>query len=80
MKFREQVAVPLVFRGTRIGTNFLDFLIDDTVILEMKKGDYFHRTNFEQVNQYLRATGLKLALIAVFTSKGVRVKRIVNII
>lgn len=77
--FRRQVPIQLMFQEKRIGTNFLDFLIQEKLILELKKGDYFDRKTIEQANQYLKATGLKLALIAVFTSKGVRIKRLVNI-
>lgn len=77
--FKEQVAIPLLFKGKKIGINFLDFLIEDKMILELKKGDYFNRQAIEQVNQYLKLTGLKLAMIAVFTSKGVKIKRIVNV-
>lgn len=79
ISFKEQVAVPLIFKDTRIGTNFLDFLIEEKVILELKKGDYFSPQTIGQVQQYLKATALQLALIATFTSKGVKIKRIVNI-
>lgn len=79
LQFKEQVSTPLIFQETQIGINFLDFLIDDKIILELKKGDYFNRQTIEQVNQYLKATGLKLGLIATFTSKGVKIKRIINI-
>ena len=77
--FKEQVAIPLMFRKNKIGINFLDFLIEEKIILELKKGDYFDRAAIEQVNQYLKASGQKLALLAAFTSKGVKLKRIVNV-
>jgi len=80
LKFQEQASVPLMFNDTKIGINYLDFLIEDKIVLELKKGDYFQRATIEQVNQYLKATNLKLALIAVFTSGGVKVKRLVNVI
>ncbi|MDP3244679.1 MAG: GxxExxY protein [bacterium] len=79
INFSQQVPVPLLFKGKKVGINFLDFLIEGKIILELKKGDYFNRQTIEQVNQYLKVTGLKLGLIAVFTSKGVRIKRIINI-
>ena len=79
LQFKEQVAVPLQFKGERIGINFLDFLIEEKIVLELKKGDYFSHQTINQVNQYLRATNLKLGIIAAFTSKGVKTKRIVNI-
>jgi GxxExxY protein len=68
-----------MFGSEKIGINYLDFLIEDKIVLELKKGDYFNRATIKQVNQYLKTTKLKLALIAVFTSRGVKVKRLVNI-
>lgn len=76
---QEQVPVPLMFREKKIGINFLDFLIDGKIILELKRGDSFSGQSMDQVNQYLKATKIKLALLAAFTSKGVKVKRLVNV-
>jgi GxxExxY protein len=78
-KFVEQLRVPLRFRDAKIGCYYLDFLIDNKVILEIKKGDRFLKQNIEQVNAYLKSTGLKLAIIANFTKTGLQFKRIVNI-
>ncbi|PIR93232.1 GxxExxY protein [Candidatus Falkowbacteria bacterium CG10_big_fil_rev_8_21_14_0_10_43_10] len=62
-----------------IGIYYLDFLIDDKIILELKKGNYFPKQNIDQVNAYLHATGLKLGILANFTSTGVKYKRLLNI-
>lgn len=67
------------FKGKVIGTFYLDFLVDNSIILEIKKGKYFSKKNIEQVNEYLRITGRKLAIIANFTPSGVNFKRIINI-
>jgi GxxExxY protein len=79
LKFKEQVYVPLNFKGNKIGKYFLDFLIEDKIILEIKKGEKFYKSNITQVFSYLRASDLKLGIIANFTKSGVKVKRIVNI-
>lgn len=79
LKIIEQLMVPLLFEGKTIGRYFLDFLIEGKIILEIKKGDYYHKQNIDQVKAYLKAKGLKLALIANFTSNGVKIIRIVNI-
>jgi GxxExxY protein len=79
LKNEEQLMVPMVFESKDIGRYFLDFLIEDKIILEIKKGDYYHKQNIEQVKAYLKAKKLKLGLIANFTSRGVTVKRIINI-
>lgn len=80
IKIAEQLMVPLVFEGNDIGKYFLDFLVEDKIILELKKGDYYQKQNIEQVKAYLAAKNLQLALIANFTSRGVRVKRILNLL
>lgn len=78
--FEEQVIIPLQYKGENIGSYVLDFLIDNKVVLEIKKDKNFSRTNITQVHSYLRATGLQLGILGNFTAKGVRFKRIVNII
>ncbi len=79
MKFEEQVYLPLKFKGVKIGKYYLDFLIEDKVVLELKKGNYFKKTSINQIFEYLVVSKLKLGLLAQFTSSGVRVKRIVNL-
>jgi len=79
IKFSEQVKIPLTFKNSNIGNYFLDFLIEEKIVLEIKKGDYFSKTNIEQVYAYLKATNLKLGILANFTGKGVKHKRIINL-
>lgn len=79
LNYKQQVRVPLEYKGAKVGNYFLDFLIENRMVLELKKGDRFSKKDIEQVYAYLKATGLKLGIIANFTSKGVRFKRIVNI-
>jgi GxxExxY protein len=79
LDYKEQVAIPLIYKGNRIGNYFLDFLIENKVVLELKRGEKFSRKNIEQIYSYLKATGLKLGIIANFTKSGVRFKRIVNL-
>ena len=77
--FEEQLKVDLTFNGDKIGVYFLDFLIDNKIILELKKKDFFSKNDINQVYTYLKSTGLKLGIIAHFTSKGVRFRRILNL-
>lgn len=79
LKFKEQLKVPLKYHDTQIGFYFLDFLIDDKIILEIKQGDYFAKTFYRQVHGYLKASDLKLAILANFSAHGVKFRRIVNI-
>ncbi len=79
ISFKEQVLVPLEFQGKNIGRYFLDFLIEEKIILEIKRGDHFSIGNIRQIYCYLKATNLDLGILANFTSTGIRYKRIVNI-
>ena len=74
----EQLHTPLLFQGAKVGSYFLDFLIENKVVLEIKKGHYFSKQNLEQVKQYLQVTSLKLAILANFMPSGVKYIRVLN--
>ncbi len=78
MSFKEQVYVPLKFKEENIGHQFLDFLIEKKIILEIKKGDRFSKRHIEQVLNYLKTARLKLGIFANFGSKELKFKRIIN--
>ncbi len=78
-RFTEQVFLPLIYKNNKIGKVFLDFLVEDKIILEIKKDDRFSRKNIEQVYNYLKINNLKLGILANFTKEGIKFKRILNI-
>ena len=77
--FREQVPYKILFRGENIGNFFLDFLVEDTVVLEIKQGDRFRKNNLDQVLSYLRLSDKRLAILANFSHDGLLFRRIVNV-
>jgi len=79
IKFRRQAPYTLFFQSKTIGRYYLDFIIENKIVLELKKGNYFDRRNIGQINGYLKATGLKLGIIANFISSRVQFMRILNI-
>lgn len=79
LKYKEQVSISLDYKGEKIGNYFLDFLIEDKIILEIKKDKNFSRKNIEQVMAYLNAFNLKLGILANFTKDGLKFKRILNL-
>jgi len=79
IKFKEQAPFKIIYKDKGIGTYFLDFLIDDKIVLEIKKNSRFSRKNIEQVYAYLRATNLKLGILVNFDSDGAKFKRILNL-
>lgn len=77
--FSEQLMIPLTYQGKSIGKYFLDFLVEDKVVLEIKKDRNFNLKNIKQVSDYLKAKGYKLGILANFTQEGVKYKRILNL-
>ena len=79
INFREQVGMPLLFKGEMIGRAVCDFLVDDKIILEIKHGDRFSVQDIKQLYTYLKAKNLKLGILARFSSKGLKFKRVLNL-
>ncbi|MBL7141507.1 GxxExxY protein [Patescibacteria group bacterium] len=79
IKFQTQISVPLRFDKEKIGQYFLDFLIEDKIILEIKISPRFYLRDIRQVLGYLKATNLQLAILASFTRNGLIFKRVINI-
>lgn len=77
--FERELKADLKFKDDKIGEYFLDFLIDNKIVLEIKKRDYFSKADIDQIFSYLQITGLKLGIISHFTRTGVKFKRILNI-
>jgi GxxExxY protein len=78
IKYKRQVPYDIKFKNELIGRNFLDFLVDDKIVLELKKGKHFSKRNLEQVKEYLIVTKMKLAILANFTPDGVKFLRVLN--
>lgn len=77
--FKEQEYYPLKFKDKVIGRGFLDFAVDNKVIVELKKDETFTKTHIDQVVNYLKLSNYKLAILINFTPQGVKFKRLVNI-
>jgi len=74
---REQM-LPLTFHDRIIGRYFVDFVVEEKVVVELKVSNGFYEAHVNQVLGYLKASGLKLGLLAVFTPQGVRVRRVIE--
>jgi len=47
VNYKRQAPYRVVFHGKIIGRNYIDFIVDDKIVLEIKRGDYFSRKNIE---------------------------------
>jgi GxxExxY protein len=77
--YKEQIPYDVMFSGEKIGRGRFDFLVEEKVIVELKRGKFYFAKEINQVSEYLKTNNLKLGLIIRFTPDGVRVKRVVNI-
>jgi GxxExxY protein len=81
LQVQEQLLTKIFVESQIIGRYFLDFLISDAnnkVVLELKVADQVYPQHVRQVLGYLTANNLKLGLIGVFTTHGVKIKRVIN--
>lgn len=71
-KVEKNVRVPVAYRGKPIGDYFIDILVEDSVILELKSVER-HDPVFEaQILSYMRLTSKKTGLLINFNSKMVK--------
>jgi len=78
ISYREQVLTSVPFHSTSIGKHYLDFLVEDKLVLELKQRQRLSRAGIDQILGYLHATHLQLGILATFTPGGVTYLRIVN--
>ena len=79
ISFKRQAPYELTFKGEKIGKYYIDFVVENKVVLEIKKGNYYSKRNLEQIKGYLKVSNLKLAILANFTPNGVKFIRVLNI-
>ncbi|PIZ96029.1 MAG: hypothetical protein COX80_02475 [Candidatus Magasanikbacteria bacterium CG_4_10_14_0_2_um_filter_33_14] len=78
IKFQEQYYVPITFEGKHIGKYYLDFLIENCIVLELKRGRYIPKAVFSQTLGYMDKLNIKLGIIAGFANDAVIIKRVIN--
>lgn len=79
LRFEQQIRYELMCDGEKMATSYFDFLVEDKVVVELKRGKFFFNAEIEQVLHYLKTSDKKLGLIIRFTDEGARFKRVVNI-
>ncbi len=75
---RQQVPVPVSYKGQSAGEYFADILVEESVLIELKCAKEFSREHVAQCLNYLKATGFELCLLINFGKTRVECQRIVN--
>jgi GxxExxY protein len=76
--YKREERITVEFAKEKLGDFVVDFVIDDKIILEIKKIWKITQNEVKQVLRYLKATNLKLAIIANFYHKRLEYRRILN--
>lgn len=74
----QQVPIKVLFEGVVVGDYFADILVEKAVILELKTCDRVTDIHKAQALNYLKATGIDLALILNFGAKSFEHHRLIN--
>lgn len=74
--FVPQSPIPMLYKDIQIGINYLDFLIYEKIILEIKSANLLTNVHMFQVLKYLGYTGLDIGLLVNFGKTKLEYKRV----
>jgi len=76
LSFEQEKPIEVFYQGAAIGLFYLDFLIEDAVIVELKALDHLTTLHQQQVISYLVAAGREVALLINFGGPSLEYKRL----
>jgi GxxExxY protein len=79
LSFVEQPYFPVKYESHLVDKGFCDFLVEEKILVEIKRRSIFSSGHIHQVVRYLSASNLKLALLINFGTHQVHYKRIPNL-
>lgn len=78
LKYQKELMVNLIYQNHPIGKYFLDFLVENKIIVELKAVNQFTKHDIKQVLAYLKAKKLELGILINFKSPRLQYLRILN--
>jgi GxxExxY protein len=73
---KAQVSFPVCYKGQYVGEYVADLVVEEKVIVELKCVDRFANQHLAQCINYLKASGLRVALLISFQEPKVEWKRV----
>jgi GxxExxY protein len=73
----QQAPITVLFDGESIGTYYADILVENKIILELKTVSEISDSHKAQALNYLKATGLNLAMVFNFANPRLEYQRVV---
>jgi len=78
LKTSQQQSVKVCYEGQVVGDYFVDLMVEDEIVIELKAGKALDESHLAQCLNYLKATQKSLGMLINFGEKKVTVKRVVN--
>lgn len=78
LAYKKELKTALSYHNESIGKYFLDFLIENKVVLEIKAKPRLVPQDFRQIRSYLKANNLELGIIANFMGDKLEYRRVLN--
>lgn len=78
ISFEREKHIRISYRGQQLNTDYIaDFIVEGKVIVELKALAALETVHEAQTINYLKATGLKVALLINFGERSLRYRRLV---
>lgn len=78
INFKKEQYYPVKFNNKIISHYYVDFLIEDKIVLELKVAQDFYQKDINQLLSYLKFKSFELGILAIFAKDGIKYKRILN--
>jgi GxxExxY protein len=76
--FNREFEMPILYKGKKIGTRRVDFLVNQNISVELKAIIKLEDVHLAQAMNYLEAYNLEVGLLINFGSKSLDFKRLTN--
>ena len=78
LNFYREFEMQIIYREEQIGTRRVDFLVENTISVELKAITKLEEVHFAQAINYLEAYNLEIGLLINFGETSLNVKRLTN--
>jgi len=78
LEYKREFSMSIFYRDRKIGTRRVDFLVKDTISVELKAVIKLEDVHLAQAKNYLEAYNLEIGLLINFGSKSLEFKRLIN--
>jgi GxxExxY protein len=76
VQVERQIEMAVLYKSVEVGKHRLDFLVEDTIVVELKAIKELEDIHFAVLRSYLKAMGKKHGLILNFAKLTLQIKRV----